>query len=56
MYNEIRHIREGNFEVLRTDGKTKVVGPNICGMIRYTYFEDDTLRLLGGVLVEKFNQ
>jgi hypothetical protein len=43
MYNEIKHINEGKFEVILDDGTTKEAGPNICGMIRYTYFEDYAL-------------
>jgi len=47
MYNEIKHIGEGNFEVVTAEGETKTAGPNLCGMIRYTYFEDYTLPPIG---------
>lgn len=47
MYNEIKHIGEGNFEVVTAEGETKTAGPNLCRMIRYTYFEDYTLPPIG---------
>jgi len=47
MYIEIRHIVDGKFELVMPDGEIKSVGPNIAGMIRYTYFEDYTLPPIG---------
>ena len=47
MYNEVIHIGEGNFEVVTAEGETKTAGPNLRGMIRYTYFEDFTLPPVG---------
>jgi len=43
MYTEIIHIGEGKFNVMMEDGSSKEAGPNIRGMIRYTYFEDYTI-------------
>lgn len=40
MYKIIRHIGDGNFECVLEDGSVKEAGPNICGMIRYTYFDN----------------
>ena len=39
----VTHIGDGKFEVTFPDGKTLSAGNNLCGMIRYTYFEDFTL-------------
>ncbi len=36
---EVKHIGDGKFEVT-INGDVKEAGPNLCGMIRYTYFED----------------
>lgn len=36
----IRHIGAAKFEVTLETGEKKEVGPNLIGMIRYTYFED----------------
>jgi hypothetical protein len=43
----IMHIGEGEFKVKTEGGEIKDAGPNLCGMIRYTYFEDFTLPDLG---------
>jgi hypothetical protein len=38
-----RHIGNGKFEaILHETGEVKECGPNLIGMIRYTYFEDFT--------------
>lgn len=42
----VKHIGDGRFEI-ETDEGIKEAGPNLCGMIRYTYFEDYTLPPLG---------
>lgn len=36
----IRHIGAAKFEAVLDTGEKKGVGPNLIGMIRYTYFED----------------
>ena len=36
----IRHIGAAKFEATLYAGEKKEVGPNLIGMIRYTYFED----------------
>jgi hypothetical protein len=38
----IKHIGDGNFEV-DLDGEIMGAGKSLCGMIRYTYFEDYTI-------------
>lgn len=43
----ITHLGEGVFRATMTDGQVKEVGPNIRGMIRYTYFEDFSLPPVG---------
>lgn len=42
-YKKIIHIGDGKFEAIMEDESRKTAGPNVCGMIRYTYFEDFTL-------------
>jgi hypothetical protein len=39
----IKHISDGKFECYLSDGSIKEVGPNMRGIIRFTYFEDFTL-------------
>ncbi len=39
----VKHLSNGIFELTLDSGEVKEVGPNIIGMIRYTYFEDFTL-------------
>lgn len=36
----IRHIGAAKFEATLDTGEIKEVGPNLIGMIRYTYFEE----------------
>jgi len=43
MSYKVKHIGNGIFEATLDTGEIKEVGPNIIGMIRYTYFEDFTL-------------
>lgn len=43
----IKHIGGGKFKVHMEDGEIKDAGENLCGMIRYTYFEDYTLPEIG---------
>lgn len=47
MYKEVKHTGDGFFEVVLEDGSIKNAGNNLCGMIRYTYFEDYTIPPLG---------
>lgn len=42
MINKITHLGNGDFEVTLEDGTTKKAGSNLVGMIRYTYFENET--------------
>lgn len=42
----LTHIGDGKFNIV-IDNKTKEVGPNLCGIIRYTYFEDYSLPEIG---------
>jgi hypothetical protein len=39
----IRHKGNGEFEAIMDDGEVKEAGPNIIGMVRYTFFEDFSL-------------
>jgi len=41
------HIGGGKFTVVLEDGKVVNAGPNMCGMIMYTYFEDSDLPEVG---------
>jgi len=41
------HIGEGKFLVKLGNGETTIAGKNLCGMIRYTYFEDYELPVIG---------
>lgn len=43
----ITHLGEGKFEAKFLNENSKECGPNICGMLRYTYFEDFTLPPVG---------
>jgi hypothetical protein len=43
----VTHLGEGKFQVKMENGEIKEAGSNLCGMIRYTYFEDYTLPEIG---------
>lgn len=43
----IRHLGGGEFTATLRDGQAREVGPNVRGMIRYTYFEDFSLPPVG---------
>lgn len=43
----IIHKGEGKFDCVFEGGEVKNAGPNLCGMIRYTYFEDYTIPPIG---------
>lgn len=47
------HLGEGKFLVKMENGETKEAGSNLCGMIRYTYFEDYTLPEIGWSITRK---
>lgn len=49
----VTHLGEGKFQVKMKDGEIKEAGPNLCGMIRYTYFEDYTLPDIGWNVTSK---
>lgn len=48
----IKHIGNGKFTI-EIDGRTVECGPNLCGIIRYTYFEDFTIPELDWSVVHK---
>ena len=48
----VRHKGEGQFEAMTEEG-IKEVGPNIKGMIRYTFFEDFSLPPIGWQVTQK---
>jgi len=48
----ITHVGEGKFSV-EIDGEKKEAGSNLCGMIRYTYFEDYSLPEIGWQVTNK---
>ena len=43
----VTHLSEGKFQVKMENGEIKEAGSNLCGMIRYTYFEDYSLPEIG---------
>ena len=43
----VTHLGEGKFQVKMENDEIKDAGSNLCGMIRYTYFEDFTLPPVG---------
>jgi hypothetical protein len=47
------HLGEGKFQVKMENGEIKEAGSNLCGMIRYTYFEDYTLPEIGWQVTRK---
>jgi hypothetical protein len=49
----VTHIGEGKFQVKLESGEIKEAGPNLCGLIRYTYFEDYTLPEIGWKVTRK---
>jgi len=48
----VTHIGEGKFQV-EMDGQIKDAGKGLCGMIRYTYFEDYNLPYIGWTITRK---
>jgi len=53
MVKLITHIGEGDFQVEMSDGSIKNAGKNLCGMIRYTYFEDYSYPKVGWCVTQK---
>lgn len=49
----VTHIGNGEFSVELQDGTIKSAGSNLCGMIRYTYFEDYSLPEVGWKVTSK---
>jgi len=49
----ITHIGNGKFNVKMENGEIKEAGSNLCGIIRYTYFEDYTLPEIGWEVTRK---
>lgn len=49
----VTHLGEGKFQVIMENGEMKEAGSNLCGMIRYTYFEDYTLPEIGWQVTRK---
>ena len=49
----IIHLGEGKFKVKMENDEIKEVGSSLCGMIRYTYFEDYTLPEIGWRITRK---
>jgi hypothetical protein len=50
---KITHIGEGKFQVEMDNGEIKEAGTNLCGMIRYTYFEDYAYPQIGWTVTQK---
>lgn len=53
MSYKVIHIGDGAFEAILNNGEVKEVGPNIIGMIRYTYFEDFKLPPINWEVTQK---
>jgi hypothetical protein len=49
----VRHKGNGQFEAIMDNGDIKEVGPNIQGMIRYTFFEDFSLPPINWEVTQK---
>jgi hypothetical protein len=49
----VRHKGNGEFEAIMDNGEIKEVGPNIQGMIRYTFFEDFSLPPINWEVTQK---
>lgn len=43
----VTHLGEGKFQVRMENNEIKEAGSNLCGIIRYTYYEDYTLPEIG---------
>ena len=49
----VTHLGEGKFQVKMENNEIKYAGSSLCGMIRYTYFEDYTLPEFGWQVTRK---
>ena len=49
----VTHTGEGRFQVTIEDNETIEAGPNLCGMINFTYFEDGSYPEIGWVITRK---
>lgn len=49
----VTHLGEGKFQVKTKNNEIKEAGPNLCGIIRYTYFEDYTIPEIGWQVTRK---
>lgn len=49
----ITHVGDGEFWVKLSNGEVKIAGDNICGMIRYVFFEDYTLPEVGWEVTQR---
>ena len=49
----VTHLGEGKFQVKMENNEIKEAGINLCGMIRYTYFEDYSLPEIGWKVTRK---
>ena len=49
----LTHLGEGKFQIKLENDEVKEAGSNLCGMIRYTYFEDYTLPPIGWEVTQK---
>lgn len=43
----VKYLGNGEFNVTMGDGSIKICGDNLIGMIKYTYFDDNTLPEVG---------
>jgi len=49
----VTHLGEGKFQVTTENNEIKEAGTNLCGMIRFTYFEDFTIPEIGWMVTRK---
>ena len=49
----LTHLGEGKFQVKMGTGEIKEAGSNLCGRVRYTYFEDYSLPKIGWEVTRK---
>jgi hypothetical protein len=49
----LRHKGNGEFEAIMDDEEIKATGPNIKGMVRYTFFEDFSLPPINWTITQK---
>jgi hypothetical protein len=49
----LTHLGEGKFQIKVENDEVKEAGSSLCGMIRYTYFEDYSLPEIGWEVTRK---